>query len=130
MRIERISLKALTVSILIVLGLVSIFLLFMTTLYFRDAALTSQRQSLSRVMEAVVTPEHAAAARKVRALIATYEEKRDLITLGAYAKGSDPRVDRAMAALPEIERFVCQGAEPTRFDVAATELEALAKKFG
>ncbi|MCC6664978.1 MAG: FliI/YscN family ATPase [Polyangiaceae bacterium] len=87
-------------------------------------------QSLSRVMEAVVTPEHAAAARKVRALIATYEEKRDLITLGAYAKGSDPRVDRAMAALPEIERFVCQGAEPTRFDVAATELEALAKKFG
>ncbi len=87
-------------------------------------------QSLSRVMEAVVTPEHAAAARKVRALIATYEEKRDLITLGAYAKGSDPRVDRAMAALPEIERFVCQGAEPTRFDVAATELAALAKKFG
>ncbi len=51
MRIERISLKTLTVSILIVLGLVSIFLLFITTLYFRDAALTSQRQSLSRVME-------------------------------------------------------------------------------
>jgi type III secretion protein N (ATPase) len=87
-------------------------------------------QSLSRVMEAVVTPEHAAAARKVRALIATYEEKRDLITLGAYAKGSDPRVDRAMAALPEIERFVCQDAEPTRFAAAAAELGALAKKFG
>lgn len=51
MRIERISLKTLTVSILIVLGLVSIFLLFITTLYFRDAALKSQRQSLSRVMD-------------------------------------------------------------------------------
>lgn len=51
MRIKRISLKTLTISILIVLGLVSIFLLFVTTLYFRDAALNSQRQSLSRVME-------------------------------------------------------------------------------
>lgn len=56
MRIERISLKTLTVSILIVLGLFSIFLLFVTTLYFRDAALKSQRQSLSRVME-VATQE-------------------------------------------------------------------------
>lgn len=51
MRIERISLKTLTVSILIVLGLVSIFLLFITTLYFRDAALKSQSHSLSRVMD-------------------------------------------------------------------------------
>lgn len=51
MRIEPISLKTLTVSIMIVLGLMSIFLLFVTTLYFRDAALKSQHQSLSRVME-------------------------------------------------------------------------------
>ncbi|MBI3201622.1 MAG: FliI/YscN family ATPase [Polyangiaceae bacterium] len=87
-------------------------------------------QSLSRVMDAVVSPEHVAAARKVRTLIATYEEKRDLITLGAYAKGSDPRVDRAVAALPEIERFVCQNAEPTAFATAAEDLEKLAKKFG
>jgi len=49
--IERISLKTLTVSILIVLGMVSIFLLFTTSLYFRDAALKSQGQSLTRVME-------------------------------------------------------------------------------
>lgn len=54
MRIERISLKLPTVSILIVLGLVSIFLLFVTTLYFREAALKSQSQSLSRVMEVAV----------------------------------------------------------------------------
>ncbi|MBZ0104241.1 MAG: diguanylate cyclase [Sulfuricella denitrificans] len=51
MRIERISLKTLTVSILIVLGLVSILLLFVTTLFFREAALKSQSQSLSRVMD-------------------------------------------------------------------------------
>jgi flagellar biosynthesis/type III secretory pathway ATPase len=53
--------------------------------------------SLSRVMDAVVTSEHALAARKLRSLIAAYEDKRDLITLGAYAKGSD-----------EIERFLKQ----------------------
>ena len=87
-------------------------------------------QSLSRVMDAVVTPEHAAAARRVRALVATYEEKRDLITLGAYAKGSDPRVDRAIVALPELEAFACQDAEPTSFDRAVSELERLAKKYG
>lgn len=51
MRIERVSLKTLTISILIVLGMVSIFLLFVTTLYFRDAALKSQGQSMSRVMD-------------------------------------------------------------------------------
>lgn len=51
MRIERISLKTLTISVLIVVGLVSIALLFITTLYFREAALNSQRQSLLRVME-------------------------------------------------------------------------------
>lgn len=56
MRIEHLSLKTLTVSILIVLGMVSIFLLFITTLYFRDAALKSQGQSLTRVME-VATQE-------------------------------------------------------------------------
>lgn len=56
MRIESISLKTLTVSILIMLGLVSILLLFVTTLFFRDAALKSQSHGLSRVMD-VVTQE-------------------------------------------------------------------------
>jgi type III secretion protein N (ATPase) len=86
--------------------------------------------SLSRVMDAVVSPGHVAAARKLRALIATYEEKRDLITLGAYAKGSDPRVDRALAALPEIERFLCQNAEASSWDATLSELERLAARFG
>jgi type III secretion protein N (ATPase) len=66
--------------------------------------------SLSRVMDSVVPRDHAAAARRVRSLIAAYEEKRDLIALGAYAKGSDARVDRAIAALPAVERFLQQDA--------------------
>ncbi len=54
MRTENISLKIPTISILIVLGLVSILLLVTNTLYFRKAALKSQSQSLSRVMDVSV----------------------------------------------------------------------------
>jgi type III secretion protein N (ATPase) len=85
--------------------------------------------SLSRVMEAVVDQEHLAAARRLRALVATYEEKRDLVTLGAYAKGSDPRVDQAIVALPELTRFLCQGAEPASWDATRGELLRIASRW-
>ena len=66
--------------------------------------------SLSRVMDSVVTPEHRAAARRLRALVATYEAKRDLVTLGAYAKGTDKDLDDAIARMPRIEAFLQQDA--------------------
>ncbi len=66
--------------------------------------------SLSRVMDRVVAGEHGAAARRLRALVAAYEAKRDLVTLGAYVKGSDPELDEAIARMPRIERFLRQEA--------------------
>jgi ATP synthase in type III secretion protein N len=66
--------------------------------------------SLSRVMDSMVSVEHRAAARRLRALLATHEAKRDLVTLGAYAKGTDPDLDEAMARMPRIEAFLRQGA--------------------
>ena len=66
--------------------------------------------SLSRVMDAVVTSEHRDAARRLRSLVATYEAKRDLVTLGAYAKGSDRDLDDAIARMPRIEAFLRQDA--------------------
>jgi type III secretion protein N (ATPase) len=66
--------------------------------------------SLSRVMDTVVEPAHREAARRLRALVATYEAKRDLITLGAYAKGSDRELDEAIARMPRIEAFLRQDA--------------------
>ncbi len=66
--------------------------------------------SLSRVMDQVVTKAHGAAAAKLRALIAAYEAKRDLIALGAYVKGSDPAVDEAIARAPRIEALLRQEA--------------------
>lgn len=64
--------------------------------------------SLSRVMDAVVTREHREAARRLRALVAHYEAKRDLVMLGAYAKGSDKELDDAIARMPKIEQFLRQ----------------------
>jgi len=66
--------------------------------------------SLSRVMDSIVAKEHADAARRLRALVATYEAKRDLVTLGAYAKGSDRDLDEAIGRLPRIEAFLQQDA--------------------
>jgi flagellar biosynthesis/type III secretory pathway ATPase len=66
--------------------------------------------SLSRVMDAIVTKEHREAAKKLRALVATYEAKRDLVTLGAYAKGTDPELDLAITRMPGIEQFLRQEA--------------------
>jgi FliI/YscN family ATPase len=87
--------------------------------------------SLSRVMDAVVTPEHLLAARRVRALSSTYEEKRDLIALGAYAKGSDSRVDRAIQAHPLIERFLQQDAsQASSLRVTLDSLQDLAGRAG
>lgn len=64
--------------------------------------------SLSRVMDAVVAPAHRDAARRLRALVAHYEAKRDLVMLGAYAKGSDKELDEAIARMPKIEQFLRQ----------------------
>lgn len=64
--------------------------------------------SVSRVAGQVAPAEQTRAARRVRSLLATYEEKRDLVTLGAYEAGADPRVDRAIQAMPELERYLGQ----------------------
>jgi FliI/YscN family ATPase len=64
--------------------------------------------SVSRVMDGVVTSEHAEAAARVRAALGLLEQKRDLVTLGAYREGSDVRLDRALACSARIEDFVRQ----------------------
>lgn len=64
--------------------------------------------SLSRVMDPIVTDAQRSAARRMRALLAHYEAKRDLVMLGAYAKGSDAELDEAIAKMPKIEQFLRQ----------------------
>ncbi len=66
--------------------------------------------SISRVMDAVVSSEHRALARRLRSYVGAYEAKRDLLALGAYAKGSDKDVDEAILRMPKIEAWLRQDA--------------------
>src|SRR3546814_8214145 len=52
--------------------------------------------SISRVMQDVVTEGHQQQARALRALFAAYQRNRDLINIGAYQRGADPKVDAAL----------------------------------
>lgn len=65
-------------------------------------------QSASRVMRAIVTPEHDAWAAKIREWMATYAQVEDLIHIGAYAKGSSPKADQAIAVHDRIDSFLRQ----------------------
>ncbi len=64
--------------------------------------------SLSRLMPAVCSAEHLEKARRLRQLLASYSSSEDLIRVGAYQKGADPMLDRAIAALPAINSFLQQ----------------------
>jgi flagellum-specific ATP synthase len=81
--------------------------------------------SLSRVMESVVEREHAQAARRVRGMVGTFEAKRDLIAIGAYQKGHDPELDRAVGKQPQIDAFLQQ--EPREITPFADTVERVKK---
>ncbi len=67
--------------------------------------------SLSRLMPAVSTREHQAKARALRLLLASYTRSEDLIRIGAYQKGSDPMLDKAVECLPAVQNFLQQEPE-------------------
>ena len=69
--------------------------------------------SLSRVMDRVADRPHRDAARAVREHLAIYEAKRDLVLLGAYEAGGDPRLDAALSRIDAIEAFLRQGPTET-----------------
>jgi len=83
-------------------------------------------QSISRCMAQVVAPEHAQAARKLKAALAKHARVRDLIPLGAYQPGADPETDRAVKLHPHIEAFLCQGTrEDAPFAACVDQLKAM-----
>jgi flagellum-specific ATP synthase len=84
-------------------------------------------ESVSRLMGRVAAPSHGEAARRLRALLAAYEDVRDLINIGAYVRGSDALVDEAIDLLPRLNNFLRQDAQDvTPFDDSVTRLLALA----
>ncbi|GHV44688.1 EscN/YscN/HrcN family type III secretion system ATPase [Synergistales bacterium] len=84
-------------------------------------------ESVSRVMPAIVSPEHLAAAGRVRDLMATYAESEDLINIGAYKTGANPRVDWALTHLDAVRNFLSQKiAETSSFDETVEQIAKLA----
>jgi len=65
-------------------------------------------RSLSRLMDALVDKTHRDAAAELRRTLAAFEDKRDLVALGAYRRGGDRLVDFAIEIMPEIEAFLQQ----------------------
>jgi len=65
--------------------------------------------SISRLMPDITSDEHRAHAGKLRDLLATYKQAEDLINIGAYVAGSNPRVDEAISVYQSIIDFLRQG---------------------
>ena len=65
-------------------------------------------ESVSRLRSEIVSPEHKACSQKVLEMLADYQEAEDMINIGAYVAGSNPKVDRAIARIDDIRAFLMQ----------------------
>jgi flagellum-specific ATP synthase len=82
--------------------------------------------SVSRVMHEIVAAPHLELARRFRRVVASYESHRDLIAIGAYQRGSDPRVDEAIALWPRVEQYLQQDMRQRfTFDESVAALQVL-----
>jgi flagellum-specific ATP synthase len=82
--------------------------------------------SISRVMPDIADENHLQKSRELRRLYSLYQQNRDLISVGAYQPGSDPRIDRAIAKNPSILEFLQQDMnEAVDISRSLKELEAL-----
>jgi flagellum-specific ATP synthase len=87
--------------------------------------------SISRVMPMVVSEEHVQGARRIRQVYSNYQRNRDLISIGAYTKGTDPRIDLAINAEPAINAFLQQGMQQIiDFDHSNADMTTLSGGLG
>jgi flagellum-specific ATP synthase len=87
--------------------------------------------SVSRLVTEIVDADTRAAGNEVRKLMATYKDKADLISIGAYQPGSDPLTDAAIAARAPIDAFLRQSVdESSSAEDAEGMLAALATLSG
>jgi type III secretion protein N (ATPase) len=87
-------------------------------------------ESLSRLMPDIATPAHMAAARRVRRLLARYDEMELLLRLGEIKPGVDRETDLAVSAYGDIMDFLQQGLDkPVPLEESRRELENLARRY-
>ncbi len=87
-------------------------------------------KSVSRCMSDVIQKEHKGYQGKVLKAMALYRENEDLIQLGAYAKGTNPQLDQAIALHDELDAFLIQGIdEKSDYEASVKKLSELAQKL-
>jgi flagellum-specific ATP synthase len=82
--------------------------------------------SASRVMRDIVSEKHTALAGKIREILATFNEAEDLVNIGAYSAGSNPKIDYTLSRIEAVNNFLRQDVDE-QADVATTlaEMEKL-----
>ena len=79
--------------------------------------------STSRVMRQIVPKEFMELSRRMREIISVYRDAEDLVNIGAYKQGANPKIDEALRLYPEIEQFLRQDVED------ATSIEDCARRM-
>ncbi|WP_126992322.1 flagellar protein export ATPase FliI [Thermosipho globiformans] len=86
--------------------------------------------SVSRLMNDITRKEHKIAALKIKDLLATYYDAKDLIDVGAYKKGTNPKIDKAIELIDEINKFLRQSVdEKMSFEDTVDYLISIANKI-
>jgi flagellum-specific ATP synthase len=84
--------------------------------------------SVSRLQSQLATPEESSYVRKIREALALYRQSEDLINLGAYVSGSNPKLDAVIRSRNEMMRFLRQGpADTSVVDETIRQMGALAQ---
>jgi flagellum-specific ATP synthase len=83
-------------------------------------------QSVSRAMYDIVPRAQSTLARQFRQTLSTYQQNRDLVAIGAYQRGADPRIDAAINGWPHMQRFLQQDMhEQFGLDISINALQQL-----
>jgi flagellum-specific ATP synthase len=86
--------------------------------------------SISRAMHQISTRDQLDLATRFKQVYSTYQQNRDLITVGAYRRGSDPRVDMAVEQWPKMQEFLRQDMyQPVSIAKSNADLKQLVTQF-
>jgi flagellum-specific ATP synthase len=84
--------------------------------------------SISRVMDDVIDPAHRQDAKTFKEILAIYRNAADLINIGAYVKGSNPKIDRAIRMIEGLNRYLRQDIDETvNFEASVAQLRQALK---
>ena len=85
--------------------------------------------SISRLMVEIVSPEHRQLASQLRDVMGIYEKNADLVSIGAYKTGTNPKLDYALSKIDSINQFLQQGIDESfSYEESLAELRRIIKR--